>query len=101
MTDAVQEMYYARPDSCYIRIKFIEEQDGFKFDLCNETDGSNNAHHVMLAVATGVLHLVKNNPSNMYQLGLQVLSQQEIDKQIEKMPEEHQKLINEPPQGSA
>ncbi len=55
----------------------------------------------MLAVATGVLHLVKNNPSNMYQLGLQVLSQQEIDKQIEKMPEEHQKLINEPPQGSA
>lgn len=65
------EEFYSQKDSVYVRIQYIPEGDGYKFELWNELspENVNDSSAMMLALARGFIEAAIHYPGDIYTMG--------------------------------
>lgn len=88
--------FYGRPDSCYIRILAVPDKEGFQFSSRNEfllEDPEHEYAKIIEGMAQGLLFYLKQDPARLYQAGLSVIVSNKIEEQLAEMPEGHQIML--------
>ena len=105
--DTPAEEFYGKNDSCYVRIQFCEEQNGYRFEVKNElmsryNDGDEvpNDIKALTAFIRGMLEVALANPHEMYVLGNRAMNN-DVIAQTEGLTDEQRKLLMEEPLGKA
>lgn len=106
--DTSKEEFYDQSDSAYVRVKYIKEEDGFKFEIRNELyhnttsyDDLTEGAKALGTLVRGMTEMAIQYPSDVYRIGLQAQNKDFLDITGESMPKEHANLLKGDPKGSA
>lgn len=86
------EEFYKQPDSFYIRIQWLPEEQGYKFQVWNELLGNEDLAEgakLVLALGRGMVECCIQDPRYFYMTGLKAM---QLDMLSDSLSEERQKM---------
>ena len=105
--EVTPEEYYNQPDCAYIRLQYIPEGEGIKFQVRNEMFYAHTPETLpegMVKLATflrGMLETALVYPYNVYQMGQEAQQLDMIDQQTTDMAKDQRDLLKGEPMGNA
>lgn len=96
------EDFYNQADSVYLRIKYVPEVRGYKFEVWNQLFQSlqniedlNDDHRMMMTLARGLAEIIMINPQQVYDVG-QIAQNRDFIHHNDGLTDEQKKLFSNP-----
>lgn len=108
-TDVSPELFYGDKESCYIRVQYVKDVDGFRFqvrnELINDVENLEDAPKegmIISAFVRGMLGVAINNSAEIYQIGRRMQEHDKVIAEIETIKDEsHRSLMLGEAKGNA